>query len=126
MMKIVKVVIADVDRKIYLSPSRYKKEWREVLDRSESYTAEEFLKLDLNCLQMHEPQRYGYDWVLDGEPSTIVEHLLAYKLGLSGPSYARALRNHPEVLIEERTDWDDMKNYADEMEDFLDTLCSYL
>lgn len=126
MMKIVKVVIADVDRKVYLSPYKYKKEWREMLDRSESYTAEEFLELDLNYYQMYEPMKCGYEWVLDGKPSTLVEELLAYKLGLSGPSYDRIFRRFPEDLIESRTDWDVLKNYADDMKDFLNTLCSYL
>lgn len=127
MMKIVKIVWADIDKNVYRNPNKYKKEWREILDASPSYTAEEFLKLDLDYYAKFEPYHsLGYCWVLDGEPASIVEELVAYQLGLSGPSYDFAVRNHPEDLIEERTDWEQMKDYADEMHGFLDRLCSYL
>ena len=37
----------------------------------------------------------------------------------SGSTYINMKSNFPEDFIESRTDWDDMVNYADEMESFI-------
>ena len=36
--------------------------------------------------------------------------------------YITARNNHPEDLIESRTDWEEMKSYADDLADFIENL----
>lgn len=58
---------------------------------------------------------------LEGEyPKTIVEHLIDRAYFHSG--YERYSRSFPEDICESRTDWYEMKDFADNMGYFIDNL----
>lgn len=107
----------DKVKEIYCNRKKNKQsEWRDVLDNSESFTAEEWIKLGVS----YTPWNYeGFFWHVEGKPESLAERLACWKLGETGPDYTWACDNRPEDLIECRTDWDSMKNYADELNYFL-------
>lgn len=100
-----------------------KEAWQKILDSSESYTAEEWAELGIS---MRHWTYEGYFWHVEGTPESIVEELVNWKLGFSKIDYSSIRKNFPEDLIESRTDWDTMKQYADDLDDFIDKLYSYL
>lgn len=58
-----------------------------------------------------------------GEPEGCIEKLAYSEIQYdSGLSYCKAKKRHPEDLIEERTSWDELKDYADGMYYFIDSL----
>ena len=52
-----------------------------------------------------------------GEPCNPLEKIVMFVY--SGSTYINMKSKFPEDFIESRTDWDDMVNYADEMESFI-------
>lgn len=52
-----------------------------------------------------------------GEPCNPLEKIVAFVY--SSSSYIHMKRSFPEDFIESRTDWEDMVDYADEMESFI-------
>lgn len=58
-----------------------------------------------------------------GKPTNAIEQIVYAETDyLDNLSYLSAKDNHPEDLIESRTDWEDMKDYADGMYYFIQDL----
>ena len=69
------------------------------------------------------PKDYSYQYF--GEVKNSLERLAAAEMEYDDDlSYCSAKDNHPEDLCESRTDWDDMKNYADGLYRFIEQLKS--
>lgn len=70
-------------------------------------------------------EKHMYIEELEGEhPKTIVEHLINRVYFCSG--YESYSRSFPEDMCEERTDWYDMKEFADNMGYFINNLISLI
>lgn len=62
-------------------------------------------------------------YVCFGEPEGCIEKLAYSEIQYDNNlSYCTAKENHPEDLIEERTSWDELEDYADGMYYFIDSL----
>lgn len=68
--------------------------------------------------------RPGFVLVKIDDPKTIIEHLIDRVYFDHG--YENYRNSFPEDMTESRTDWDDMKSYADELANFVDTLTNLL
>lgn len=67
----------------------------------------------------------GYSYKCFGEAENCIERLVYGELEYDeGLSYCNTREHCPEDLCESRTDWDDMKGYADGMASFIDSLKS--
>lgn len=67
----------------------------------------------------------GYSYKCFGEAENCIERLVYGELEYDeGLSYCNTREHCPEDLCESRTDWDDMKGYADGMAIFIDSLKS--
>lgn len=66
-----------------------------------------------------------YSYRCEGEPENCVERLAYGEIEHDNDlSYCNTKENFPEDLIESRTDWDEMKSYADGLAYFIDSLKS--
>lgn len=66
-----------------------------------------------------------YSYHCDGNPENCIERLAYAELEYDGDlSYCSVRKNSPEDLTESRTDWDEMKNHADGLAYFIDSLKS--
>lgn len=66
-----------------------------------------------------------YHYACYGEPEDSIERLVNAEINYDeGLSYLCAKNNHPEDLIESRTDWNEMKDYADGLYYFINSLIS--
>ena len=63
----------------------------------------------------HPYSKLSYEFI--GEPCNPLEKII--KFVYSGSNYINMKRRFPEDFIESRTDWDEMIDYADEMENFI-------
>lgn len=67
----------------------------------------------------------GYCYDCYGEVENSIERLVNAEINYDeGLTYLDAKNNHPEDLIESRTSWDEMKDYADGLYRFVDSLIS--
>lgn len=66
-----------------------------------------------------------YSYHCDGKPNNCIERLAYAEIEYDGDlSYCTVREHSPEDLIESRTDWDEMRNYADGLAYFIDNLKS--
>lgn len=72
--------------------------------------------------------RYGEDYIVYrcfGNPENSIERLVYGEIEWDDDlGYWNARKHHPEDLIESRTDWDAMRNYADGLYYFIESLKS--
>jgi len=67
----------------------------------------------------------GYSYKCFGQAENCIERLVYGELEYDeGLSYCKTREHFPEDLCESRTDWEDMKSYADGMASFIDCLKS--
>lgn len=65
--------------------------------------------------------RNGKAYHVVGEPQNIIERLIYSEVEYDSQLYyVNARYDHPEDLVESRTDWEEMKSYADELASFID------
>lgn len=126
-MRIIKVPITEENKKLFHSSTKTKsgkQKWELLLNKSQSMTAKEFWANEWNtCYNTRTPTHWFF---IVGEPDSIVDELIKLKLGESDVYYPW-IRNHsPEDLIESRTDWDSLKNHADDMYYFIEHLYDYI
>ena len=120
-MKIIAINLNEGNNKEYYwgQTKEFKKEWKKLLeDPSNTHDAVEFFKV-----YGKEPK--GYHLILDGEPTTIQEKLIQRIYG-NKPTYEDMSKNFPEDFIEDRTSWDDLKDYADDMKYFINELITMI
>ena len=66
-----------------------------------------------------------YSYHYDGKPENCIERLAYDELEYdSDLSYCTVREYSPEDLIESRTSWDEMKNYADGLDSFINSIKS--
>ena len=81
-------------------------------------TGKEITPKEFNDKAYHYTSPWNDDkFLFLGEPENVVEKLL--KFVYNSASYIHMKSSFPEDFCESRTDWDDMVNYADEMESFI-------
>lgn len=67
----------------------------------------------------------GYFYEFFGEAENCIERLAKSEVNYdSDLEYCSVVKNFPEDLCESRTDWDEMKGYADGLESFISQLKS--
>ena len=67
----------------------------------------------------------GYSYKCFGEVENCIERLIKAERDFDDDlSYCDAIERHPEDLCESRTDWEDMKSYADGLYYFIESLKS--
>lgn len=76
-------------------------------------SVKEFVNNEYKYTRWNSDLRYKFV----GEPCNPLEKIVAFVY--SSSSYIHMKRSFPEDFIESRTDWEDMINYADEMESFI-------
>lgn len=102
------------DRKKY----KNKPYWDEIVnDPKNHYDALEFYK-------KHGKKAYGWDLQRIEYPTTITDFLIDRVYFNKGYEHYR--ESFPEDMCEERTDWNTMCGYADDLANFVDTLISFL
>lgn len=136
-MKIIKVPITEENKELYRNRCEGyvgKTAWEDLLSSCECLTSGEFWK---NEWEEYERLKYSWNYkdaeklkywfIIDGEPNSIADELVKLKLGENDECrYPWAVEHHPEDLSESRTDWEEMKDYADEMYYFIHRLYDYI
>lgn len=111
----------DKNLKIYqnrfdVKKRKYTDEWKEILnDPKNHYDALEFFKK-----YGKEPWKRNVHPEKIEDPKTITDFLIDRVYFNSGYEHYR--ESFPEDICEERTDWDTMCGYADDLANFVDTL----
>lgn len=126
-MKIIKVPITEQNKKNFFSKTKNKEgkeKWEQLLTQSQSMTATEFWENEPNS----DFERYhsNYWYFVVGKPESIIDELVNLKLGESNVHYPWICRHSPEDLIESRTDWEQLRELADEMYYFIERLYDYI
>lgn len=84
---------------------------------------EYFSDYDRNSFSWYKERNYAYKCF--GEAENCLERLAKAETDWdNGLSYCSAKSNHPEDLIESRTNWDEMQSYADGLYYFIESLKS--
>lgn len=120
-MKVIAINLNEGNNKEYYwgKSKKYRKEWKTLLNEpSNHYDAVEFFKA-------HGSEPKGYEIVLEGEPTTIQEMLIQRLYGTAA-TYEHMSESFPEDFNEYRTSWDDLKDYADDMRYFINSLVSMI
>lgn len=86
------------------------------------------IKEFLNDYRRNSYHRYDEDYIVYrcfGQPENCIERLAYGEIEWDNDlSYCNARNHSPEDLIESRTDWDAMRDYADGLADFISALKS--
>lgn len=115
------------------------KEWQDILNSTYSYKErnklfDELIKKNGNEVTVQEYFSDGkrisiyscnskYLYICFGKPSNLFERLALSEINYDDDlSYFNLKKYHPEDLTESRTDWDDLKDYADGMYYFIEEL----
>lgn len=112
-MEIVAIKMNETNRKYYWD-KKYKKEWDELVNNAPRYDAVEYFK------KYKKPK--GYEIIIFGRPETIEEKLVEAFYDSDKLTYISASDSFPEDFVEERTSFDTMISYADEMKYFIEGL----
>lgn len=113
-MEIIAIEMTDTNKKYYWEQNKkYKKEWNELVKNAPRHNAVNFYKEFKSAKGKH--------IIVVGEPKTIEEKLVKgfYE---QKPSYISSSRAFPEDFVEDRTSFEDMIEYADEMKYFIEDL----
>ena len=84
-----------------------------IVKTGKEISTKEFVNNEYEYTRWNSDLRYKFI----GEPCNPLEKIVAFVY--SGSSYIHMKRIFPEDFIEGRTDWEDMVNYADEMESLI-------
>lgn len=126
-MKIIKVPITEYSKQLFHSIGKSKEaklKWEELLNKSQSMTAEEFWKREQTGYNCSSEVKNWFFVV--GKPESIIDELVNLKMGESNVYYPWISSHSPEDLIESRTDWERLKELADEMYYFIGRLYDYI
>lgn len=126
-MKIIKVPITEQNKEIFFSKGKNnagKEKWEQLLSQSQHMTAKEFWQNEPH--DDFEMNRSNNWYFIAGNPESIIDELVKLRLGESNVYYPWIHNHSPEDLIESRTDWGRLKELADEMHYFIESLCDYI
>lgn len=121
-MKIVKVPITEQNKEVYWSRNKNKKAWEKLMNECPSMTSKEFWD--------NEWEKYNKDnipthwYFVVGKPESITDELINLKIGDTNVDYPYIKENRSWEI--EKMDWYDLREYADNMSDFIQKLYNYI